>query len=81
LRKYRDPLHKTLAGKPDSYEIDALSRDTALVRLDVILANGGAAVSRNSKLILRIPVQNPVPPAKLEQIQWKQGKPVLDAQP
>jgi ADP-ribosylglycohydrolase len=81
--EYRGALHntywnKTLAGLPDSYEIDALPRDTALVGLDVVLANGGEAVSRNGKLILRIPSQKPVPPATLEQIQWKDDKPVLD---
>jgi len=84
--EYRDPLHntywnKTLAGLPDSYEVDALARDTALVGLDVLLANGGEVVSRNGKLVLRIPVQQPVPPAKpLEQIQWDGDKPVLDGQ-
>ena len=84
--EWRDPLHntywnKTLAGSPDSYEIDALARDTALVGLDVILANGGGVVSRNGRLVLRIPLQQPVPPAKLEQIQWKGDTPILDSQP
>jgi hypothetical protein len=84
--EYRDPLHntywnKTLGGLPDSYEIDALARDTALVGLNVILANGGAAVTRNGKLLLHIPVQEPVAPANLEQVQWKDDQPVLDAQP
>lgn len=84
--EYRDPLHntywnKTLVGLPDSYEIDALARDTALVGLDVILANGGEMVTLNGKLILRIPAQEPVPPATLEQIRWKDDKPILDTQP
>jgi hypothetical protein len=84
--EYREPLHntywnKTLAGLPDSYEIDALSRDTALVGLNVILANGGEAFTKNDKLILRIPVQQPVPPEKLEQIHWKDDTPVLDSTP
>lgn len=84
--EYRDPLqntywNKTLAGLPDSYEIDALTGDTALIGLKVILANGGEAVTRNRKLFLRIPVQEPVPYAKLEQVHWKGDKPVLDPQP
>lgn len=84
--EYRDPLHntywnKTLAGLPDSYEIDALSRDTALVGLEVLLANGGQAVTQDGKLILRIPVEEPVPPSTLEQIQWKDDQPVLDKLP
>ena len=84
--EYRDPLHntywnKTLAGLPDSYEVDAIARDTALVGLDVILAYGGEVASRNGKLVLRIPLQPAVPPAKpLEQIQWDGDKPVLDEQ-
>jgi hypothetical protein len=84
--EYRDPLHntywnKTLAGLPDSYEVDALARDTALVGLDVILANGGQAVTRDGKLILRIPVQGAIPPTKaLEQIHWDGDKPILDGQ-
>jgi hypothetical protein len=83
--EYRDPLHntfwnKTLAGLSDSYEVDALSQDTALVGLDVILANGGEVLSRHGKLVLRIPVQDPVPPANLEQIKWDGDKPVSDAE-
>jgi ADP-ribosylglycohydrolase len=83
--KWRDPLHntywnKTLAGLPDSYEIDALARDTALVGLDVILGNGGTAFSRNGKLVLRIPAQEPEAPAKLEQIRWAGDKPILEDQ-
>jgi len=79
---YRDPLHntywnKSLAGLPDSYEIDALSRDTALVGLAVILANGGEAVTRNGTLVLRIPDQVAKAPEKLEQIHWQGDKPVL----
>jgi hypothetical protein len=84
--EYRDPLHntywnKTLAGLPDSYEIDALAGDTALVGLNVVLANGGQAVTRNGKLVLLIPVQEPLPPSELEQIQWKDDKPILGALP
>jgi hypothetical protein len=84
--EYRGPLHntywnKTLADLPDSYEIDALAGDTALIGLKVLLANGGETVSRNGKLILRIPVQEPTPPATLEQIQWKDDTPVLDRVP
>jgi ADP-ribosylglycohydrolase len=81
--EYRDPLHntywnKTLAGLPDSYEIDALARDTALVGMEVILAHGGEAVSRNGKLVLRISEQEPSPPASLEQVKWDGDRPVLD---
>lgn len=84
--EYRDPLHntywnKSLAGLPDSFEIDALAGDTALVGLKVLLANGGEAVTRGGKLILRIPFQEPVPPAKLEQIHWKDDTPILDPEP
>jgi hypothetical protein len=81
--EYRDPLHntywnKTLAGLPDSYEIDVLAEDTAHVGLKVLLANGGEVSSSDGKLMLRIPYQEPVAPAKLEQVQWKDDKPVLD---
>jgi len=81
--EWREPLHntywnKTLAGLPDSYEIDALAGDTALVGLNVVLANGGEAVTRNGKLLLRIPWQAPVPPPGLEQVKWDGDKPVLD---
>lgn len=80
--EYRDPLHntywnKTLAGLPDSYEIDVLAEDTAQVGLRVLLANGGEAVTKNGKLVLLIPYQEPVAPAKLEQIKWDGDKPVL----
>jgi hypothetical protein len=53
----------------------------ALVGLNVILANGGKMITLDGKLVLRIPVQEPVAPVKLEQIQWKDDKPILDAQP
>ena len=81
--EYREPLHntywnKTLAGLPDSYEIDALAGDTALVGMKVVLANGGEAVTRDGKLILRIPAQEPAPPTTLEQIRWKDDNPVLE---
>lgn len=81
--EYRDPLHntywnKTLAGLPDSYEIDALARDTALVGMDVALANGGQAITRNGKLVLRILEQEPVPPTALEQVKWDRDKPLLE---
>jgi hypothetical protein len=80
--EYRDPLHntywnKTLAGLPDSYEIDVLAEDTAQVGLKVLLANGGEVQSKGGKLWLRIPYQEPVAPAKLEQVVWDGDKPVL----
>jgi hypothetical protein len=34
--------------------------------------------TRNGKLVLRIPYQEPVAPATLEQIRWNEDKPVLD---
>ena len=82
-REWRDPLHntygnKTLAGLPDSYEIDALAGDTALVGMKVVLANGGEVVSRDGKLILLIPQQEPLPPERLEQIRWQDDAPILD---
>jgi len=81
--EWRDPLHntywnKTLAGLPDSYEIDALAGDTALIGLKVVLANGGEAITRGGQLILHIPEQEPIPPAKFEQIRWDGDKPLLD---
>lgn len=81
--EYREPLHntywnKSLAGLPNSFEIDVLSVDTAEIGLKVLLANGGQVRSRNGKLILRIPYQEPVAPAKLEQIHWKEDQPVPD---
>jgi hypothetical protein len=81
LAQCQTDWNKTLAGLPDSYEIDALAGDTALVGLNVILANGGKMITLDGKLVLRIPVQEPVAPVKLEQIQWKDDKPILDAQP
>ena len=50
--EYREPLHntywnKTLKGLPDSYEIDALARDTALVGMEVVLKHGGEMVTRD----------------------------------
>ncbi len=81
--EYREPLHntywnKTLAGLPDSYEIDALARDTALVGMEVVLKHGGQAVTRNGKLVLRIVAQEPAPPAGLEQVKWDGDTPVLE---
>jgi len=81
--EYREPLHntywnKTLAALPSSYEIDVLARDTALVGLDVLLANAGEAVSRGRKLVLRIPYQEPLAPTTLEQIHWQNDQPILD---
>jgi len=81
--EYREPLHntywnKTLAGLPDSYEIDVLAEDTAQVGLKVLLANGGEVSSVGGKLMLGIPYQEPVAPAKLEQVVWKDDRPVLD---
>jgi hypothetical protein len=80
--EYREPVHntywnKTLAGLPDSYEVDALAGDTAQIGLRVVLANGGEVVSRSGRLVLRVPVQNPVPPATLEQVKWEGDKPVF----
>jgi len=80
--KYSEPVHntywnKTLAGLPDSYEVDALARDTAQIGLKVLLANGGEVVSRSGKLVLRIPQQDPVPPSNLEQVKWDGDKPVF----
>jgi len=80
--EYRDPLHntywnKTLAGLPDSYEIDVLAEDTAQVGLKVLLGNGGAVSTHEGKLVLHVPLQEPTPPARLEQVQWKDDKPVL----
>jgi hypothetical protein len=80
--EYRDPLHntywnKTLAGLPDSYEIDVLAEDTAQVGLKILLANGGAVKTRDGNMLLEVPYQEPVAPAKLEQVQWKGDKPVL----
>ena len=81
--EYREPLHntywnKTLAGLPDSYEIDVLSGDTAQIGLKILLANGGEVTTKNGKLILRVPYQEPEAPSKLEQIHWKDDKPVLE---
>lgn len=64
---------------PNSFEIDALSVNTAEIGLQVLLANGGEVNSRNGKLLLRIPYKDPAPPAKLEQIQWKELNPALDS--
>jgi hypothetical protein len=80
--EYREPLHntywnKTLAGLPDSYEIDVLAEDTAQVGLKVLLANGGAIKTRDGSMVLEVPYQEPIAPAKLEQVQWKDDKPVL----
>lgn len=80
--EYREPLHntywnKSLAGLPDSFEIDVLTEDTAQVGLKVLLANGGEVITREGRIILRIPEQQPAPPAKLEQVQWNGDKPVL----
>ena len=80
--EYREPLHntywnKTLAGLPDSYEIDVLAEDTAQVGLKVLLANGGEVATKDGKLVMRIPYQEPVAPAKLEQVVWDGDKPVL----
>jgi hypothetical protein len=80
--EYREPLHniywnKTLAGLPDSYEIDVLAEDTAQVGLKVLLANGGEVVSRNGMLVLHVPYEEPVAPATLEQVDWIDDKPVL----
>jgi hypothetical protein len=45
--------------------------------LKVLLANGGDVQSRDGKLVLRVPYQEPTAPATLEQVQWKDDKPVL----
>ena len=81
--EYREPLHntywnKTLAGLPDSFEIDVLAEDTAQVGLKVLLANGGEVKTKEQKLVLMIPYQEPTAPATLEQIRWKDDTPVLD---
>src|SRR6201999_405070 len=80
-REYTEPVHntywnETLSGLPDSYEVDVLAEDTAQVGLKVLLANGGEIASKSRKMVLRIPLQEPVAPAKLEQIQWDGDKPV-----
>jgi hypothetical protein len=80
--EYRDPLHntywnKTLAGLPDSYEIDVLSEDTAQIGLKVLLTNRGAVKTRDGKMVLTVPYQEPVAPATLEQVRWQDDKPVL----
>jgi hypothetical protein len=80
--EYREPLHntywnKTLAGLPDAYEIDVLAEDTAQVGVKVLLANGGEVTTRNGKMLLRVPYQDPVAPETLEQVEWIDDKPVL----
>ncbi len=80
--EYRDPLHntywnKTLAGLPDSFEIDVLAEDTAQVGLKILLANGGEVKTTKGKLLLLVPYEVPVAPATLEQIQWDGDRPVL----
>ena len=80
--EYRDPLHntywnKTLAGLPDSFEIDVLSEDTAQIGLKILLANGGEVKTEKGKLVLEVPYQEPVAPATLEQVEWKDDQPVL----
>jgi hypothetical protein len=47
------------------------------VGLKVMLANGGEITTRSGKMVLRIPRQEPVAPATLEQIEWIDDKPVL----
>jgi hypothetical protein len=80
--QYREPLHntywnKTLAGLPDAYEIDVLAEDTAQVGVKVLLANGGEVTTRNGKMLLRVPYQDPVASETLEQVEWIDDKPVL----
>ncbi|MBZ5665121.1 MAG: ADP-ribosylglycohydrolase family protein [Acidobacteriia bacterium] len=80
--EYSEPVHntywnKTLAGLPDSYEVDALAGDTAQIGLKVLLANGGEVVTRSGKLVLRIPQQDPVAPSNLEQVKWDGDKPIF----
>ena len=80
--EYREPLHniywnKALGGLPDSYEIDVLAEDTAQIGLKVLLRSGGRVGSRGGKMVLEIPDQIPVPPAKLEQIHWIDDTPDL----
>ena len=81
--EYREPLHNTywnesLADLPDAYEIDVLAEDTALVGLKVVLSHGGRVTTRAGNLVLKIPIQPPLPPATLEQIQWQGDRPVVD---
>lgn len=78
--QYAGPVHntywnKTLAGLPDSYEVDVLSENTAQVGLKILLANGGEIVTRSGKVVLRIPIQDVVA-ANLEQVKWEGDKPV-----
>jgi hypothetical protein len=54
-----------------------LAEDTAQVGLKILLANGGEVSTQNRKLVLRVPYQQPVAPATLEQIEWKDDQPVL----
>lgn len=81
-REYVEPVHntywnKTLAGLPDSFEVDVLAEDTAQVGLKVLLANGGEAVTRSGQMVLRVPRQAPVAPKTLEQVKWQGDKPVF----
>ena len=81
-KEYTEPVHntywnKTLAGIPDSYEVDVLAGDTAQVGLKILLANGGEVASRSGKLVLMVPHQQPVPPAKLEQVKWDGDKAIF----
>ena len=81
-QEYSEPVHntywnKTLAGLPDSYEVDVLADDTAQVGLKIVLANGGEVGSRSGKMVLRIPGQEPIAPTNLEQIKWDGDKPVF----
>ena len=80
--EYRDPLHnpywnQTLAGLPDSYEIDVLAEDTAQIGMKVLLANGGEVKTRDGSMVLEVPYPEPVAAAKLEQVQWKDDQPLL----
>ena len=81
-KEYAEPVHNTywnntLAGLPDSYEVDVLAEDIAQVGLKVVLASGGEVVTRSGKMVLLIPWQEPVAPVVLEQVRWDADKPVF----
>lgn len=54
--------NKTLAGLPDSYEIDALAGDTALIGLNVILATAVKQSPETASSCCGFPCRNPFRP-------------------
>jgi hypothetical protein len=69
------------ANNPDQENWDPITREAdnqkIVILHNFIMASEKELTTRNGKVVLRVPYQDPVAPDTLEQVEWIDDKPVL----